>query len=111
MPFLSHDNSEGAERVTEGVIVDSGSTKPIKEQLRDTDCQTQHKVPAPEKAKKTVSERLAVAKSLLGDKEYTSYLKKCDLKESDVTEDNISIVIRGMRVRFEELQAKGKAKK
>jgi hypothetical protein len=63
-------------------------------------------VPAPEKVKLTVPERLANAKKQLGDKEYAKYLKECGLKEAEINLDNINIVIRGMRARFEDLQKK-----
>lgn len=93
-----------ASKAVEAEIVQPNPVKPTQDEV----LQPAPQVNPPEKAQKTVKERLANAKKLLGDKEYKAYLKSCDLTEAQVTEDNVNIVIRGMRVRYEEVQKVGK---
>ena len=97
--------------VAEAEIVPPTPLKVAKDQPKTEALATQSEplTPAPEvkapvKAQKTVKERLENAKKMLGDKEYKAYLKACDLTEAKVTEDNVSFVLRGMRVRYEEMQ-------
>lgn len=56
------------------------------------------------KKKKSVAERLAMAKKQLGETLFEACLMSSDVKEEDINESNIDFIMRGMRVVFEDLQ-------
>lgn len=61
------------------------------------------------KKKKSVAERLAMAKKQLGETLFEACLMSSDVKEEDINESNIDFIMRGMRVVFEDLQKQKEA--
>lgn len=90
-----------AEEPKKAQVVDEAEIVPPKANTPQETAITEPVKEAPKK--KTVKEQLAAAKKALRE-EYDAYLLKAGIKEEDINDSNVKMILRGMRVRYEEIK-------